>query len=136
MVALDDDGNPARVPPLDPRTPAEQRRMREAELRRRNRLAERGSIIPPRPSRRHLNELGRRPQRAAGLAGSGRLAGRSAETAAGSVGPSGCRDMNPGGSSYSGRHRGPVPVGGIRVGLGEVSKRIPAIWTNAWPGLV
>ncbi len=45
MVALDDDGNPAPVPPLTPSTPEEQRRMREAELRRANRLAEREQIL-------------------------------------------------------------------------------------------
>jgi acyl-CoA hydrolase len=45
MVALDDDGNPAAVPPLIPTAPAEQRRMREAELRRANRLAEREQIL-------------------------------------------------------------------------------------------
>jgi acyl-CoA hydrolase len=44
MVALDADGNPAPVPPLLLATPAEQRRMREAELRRANRLAEREQI--------------------------------------------------------------------------------------------
>lgn len=45
MVALDDDGNPAHVPPLIATTPEEQRRMREAELRRANRLAEREQIL-------------------------------------------------------------------------------------------
>ena len=44
MVALDDDGSPAPVPPVIAATPAEQRRMREAELRRANRLAERAEI--------------------------------------------------------------------------------------------
>jgi acyl-CoA hydrolase len=44
MVALDDDGNPAPVPPVIPSTPTEQRRMRDAELRRANRLAERAEI--------------------------------------------------------------------------------------------
>ena len=44
MVALDDDGNPAPVPPVIAATPTEQRRMREAELRRANRLAERAEI--------------------------------------------------------------------------------------------
>jgi acyl-CoA hydrolase len=41
MVALDDDGKPAAVPPLEPETPDEHRRAREAQLRRDNRLAER-----------------------------------------------------------------------------------------------
>jgi acyl-CoA hydrolase len=45
MVALDDDGNPTRVPPLITSTPDEERRMREAELRRANRLAERAQIV-------------------------------------------------------------------------------------------
>ncbi len=45
MVALDDDGAPARVPPLITSTASEQRRMREAELRRANRLAEREQIV-------------------------------------------------------------------------------------------
>jgi acyl-CoA hydrolase len=44
MVALDDDGNPTAVPPLVTDTPTEQRRMREAEMRRANRLAEREEI--------------------------------------------------------------------------------------------
>jgi acyl-CoA hydrolase len=41
MVALDDEGNPAPVPPLLSTTPDEQRRMREATLR----LAEREQIL-------------------------------------------------------------------------------------------
>lgn len=44
MVALGEDGHPAEVPPLAPQTPEETRRMREAELRRANRLAERDEI--------------------------------------------------------------------------------------------
>lgn len=44
MVALDDDGAPAAVPAVIATSPAEQRRMREAELRRANRLAEREEI--------------------------------------------------------------------------------------------
>lgn len=40
MVALDDDGRPARVPPLAPETPEDERRRREANLRRRIRLAD------------------------------------------------------------------------------------------------
>jgi acyl-CoA hydrolase len=44
MVALDDDGGPTPVPGVIATTPAEQRRMREAELRRANRLAEREEI--------------------------------------------------------------------------------------------
>ena len=44
MVALDDDGNPAEVPPIAPETPDETRREREAQLRRDTRLAERQKI--------------------------------------------------------------------------------------------
>jgi acyl-CoA hydrolase len=50
MVALDDEGNPAAVPPLIAETPEQQRRMREAELRRANRLAEREQILAHRES--------------------------------------------------------------------------------------
>jgi acyl-CoA hydrolase len=44
MVALDDEGSPAPVPPLSPETPDETRRAREAQLRRDTRLAERRRI--------------------------------------------------------------------------------------------
>ncbi len=44
FVALDDDGRPTPVPPLTPQTPEEERRRREAEIRRRHRLAEREAI--------------------------------------------------------------------------------------------
>jgi acyl-CoA hydrolase len=44
MVALDDEGRPTEVPPIAPETDDEQRRAREAQLRRDNRLAERESI--------------------------------------------------------------------------------------------
>jgi acyl-CoA hydrolase len=44
MVALDEEGRPTAVPQLDPATPDEQRRAREAQLRRDNRLAEREHI--------------------------------------------------------------------------------------------
>lgn len=44
MVALGDDGHPTEVPPLAPETPDEERRQREAQLRRDNRLAEREHI--------------------------------------------------------------------------------------------
>ena len=44
MVAIDDDGRPTPVPPLAPQTPDEERRTREAQLRRDNRLAERERI--------------------------------------------------------------------------------------------
>ncbi len=45
MVALDDEAKPTPVPPLVAETEAEQRRQREAELRRANRLAEREQIL-------------------------------------------------------------------------------------------
>ncbi len=44
MVALDEQRQPTQVPPLAPDTPDEQRRAREAQLRRDNRLAERSRI--------------------------------------------------------------------------------------------
>ncbi|HEU0023598.1 MAG TPA: acyl-CoA thioesterase [Thermoleophilaceae bacterium] len=44
MVALDDEGRPTAVPSLAPETADEQRRAREAQLRRDNRLAERAGI--------------------------------------------------------------------------------------------
>jgi acyl-CoA hydrolase len=44
MVALDDDGKPTEVPPISAVTGDEQRREREAQLRRDNRLAERQRI--------------------------------------------------------------------------------------------
>jgi acyl-CoA hydrolase len=50
MVALDDDGRPAPVPPLAPETDDERRREREAQLRRDNRLAERDQIVSSRGS--------------------------------------------------------------------------------------
>jgi acyl-CoA hydrolase len=45
MVALDDEGRPAHIPAVEAATPVETRRMREAELRRANRLAERQEIL-------------------------------------------------------------------------------------------
>jgi acyl-CoA hydrolase len=45
MVALDDEGKPTEVPSLIAGSPADERRMREAELRRANRLAERAEIL-------------------------------------------------------------------------------------------
>ncbi len=45
MVALDSEGRPAPVPPAIAATPDEQRREREAGLRRANRLAEREQIL-------------------------------------------------------------------------------------------
>jgi acyl-CoA hydrolase len=48
MVALDEEGHPAPVPPVDPRTPDEDRRYREAALRRATRLREREEIVAAR----------------------------------------------------------------------------------------
>ena len=45
MVAVDDQGKPSRVPPLVVEGPDEERRQREAEVRRRNRLGEREQIL-------------------------------------------------------------------------------------------
>jgi acyl-CoA hydrolase len=45
MVALDERGRPAQVPAVLAETPDQIRRMREAELRRANRLAERAEIV-------------------------------------------------------------------------------------------
>ena len=44
MVALDDDGEPRQIPPVEAKTPDEKRRQREAQLRRDNRLRERDEI--------------------------------------------------------------------------------------------
>jgi acyl-CoA hydrolase len=44
MVALDAEGAPTPVPPLEAGTPDDARRMAEAEFRRANRLAERAEI--------------------------------------------------------------------------------------------
>ena len=46
MVSLDEEGHPAEVPPVAPETEDERRRGREAQLRRTNRLAERGGTLP------------------------------------------------------------------------------------------
>jgi acyl-CoA hydrolase len=48
MVALGADGRPAAVPALEAQSEDERRRMREAELRRANRLAERSEILAQR----------------------------------------------------------------------------------------
>ena len=48
MVALDDDGRPAEVPPIDAASDIERRREREAELRRATRLREREEIVTAR----------------------------------------------------------------------------------------
>jgi acyl-CoA hydrolase len=48
MVAVDELGEPVEVPPLVVEGPTEERRQREAETRRRNRLAEREEIVKAR----------------------------------------------------------------------------------------
>ena len=48
MVAVDEEGQPAPVPPLRLEDDTEHRRQREAELRRKNLLAERDQIISER----------------------------------------------------------------------------------------
>jgi acyl-CoA hydrolase len=48
MVAVDDEGHPVQVPPLQAVTPDELRRQAEAQLRRSNRLAEREQIMAQR----------------------------------------------------------------------------------------
>ncbi|MEK6278615.1 MAG: acyl-CoA thioesterase [Actinomycetota bacterium] len=45
MVAMDDEGQPTKVPPLIAESEEEKRRQREAGLRRANRLAERDQIL-------------------------------------------------------------------------------------------
>jgi acyl-CoA hydrolase len=45
MVAVGDQGEPIPVPPISPSNEVEERREREAEVRRRNRLAEREEIL-------------------------------------------------------------------------------------------
>ena len=48
MVGLDDEGRPVEIPAIAPETPDEERRQREAELRRENRLREREQITAER----------------------------------------------------------------------------------------
>jgi acyl-CoA hydrolase len=50
MVALTPEGKPAAVPPVDPQTEDEHRRLREAEHRRATRLREREEIVAARSS--------------------------------------------------------------------------------------
>jgi acyl-CoA hydrolase len=52
MVALDEAGRPTKVPPLVPRSATEERRHREAELRRASRLREREEIVAARAGMR------------------------------------------------------------------------------------
>jgi acyl-CoA hydrolase len=48
MVAIDEQGRPTTVPPFVAQTPTDERRQREAQLRRANRLAEREQIVADR----------------------------------------------------------------------------------------
>jgi acyl-CoA hydrolase len=48
MVALDEHGRPVQVPPIEPSTDIESRRLREAEHRRATRLREREEIVTAR----------------------------------------------------------------------------------------
>ena len=48
MVAVEEKGKPMPVPPLVVEGPVEERRQREAEVRRRNRLTEREEILEAR----------------------------------------------------------------------------------------
>jgi acyl-CoA hydrolase len=50
MVAVDEEGTPVPVPPLEVDGAVEERRQRQAELRRKNRLAERDQILTERPA--------------------------------------------------------------------------------------
>ena len=61
MVALDDDGRPTPVPGVVTETPDEERRRREAELRRANRLAERDQILANRDERSRPSAAERSP---------------------------------------------------------------------------
>jgi acyl-CoA hydrolase len=45
MVAVDDQGKPSEVPGVAVEGPDEERRQREAEVRRSNRLAERDQLL-------------------------------------------------------------------------------------------
>ena len=48
MVALDAEGQPVTIPSIEPETPDDERRAREAQLRRDNRLIEREQITAER----------------------------------------------------------------------------------------
>lgn len=57
FVALDQDGNPRPVPPLQPGSDEEKRRMEEAKIRRQHRLARKDAIL----TRRAAEVSGERP---------------------------------------------------------------------------
>ncbi|MGH2835364.1 MAG: acyl-CoA thioesterase [Solirubrobacteraceae bacterium] len=62
FVALDDEGRPAKVHPLRPQTADEERRMREAEIRRKHRLAEREAIEHGRKAFEATTVVGETPE--------------------------------------------------------------------------
>jgi acyl-CoA hydrolase len=62
FVALDDEGHPTRVRPLLPQSPEEERRRREAEIRRKHRLAERQAIEHGRNAYEAPTVLGETPE--------------------------------------------------------------------------
>ena len=109
MVALDERRPADAGPPLVADAPAEQRRMREAELRRANRLAEREEILAHRA---------RRPAERDGAAdGPDPVARLRSRPGGGAWKP--CVPLS------SGRQRGPVPGAGCGSPSAEVSKRMP-----------
>jgi acyl-CoA hydrolase len=62
FVALDDEGRPTKVRPLRPETADEERRMREAEIRRKHRLAEREAIEHGRKAFEATTVVGETPE--------------------------------------------------------------------------
>lgn len=58
FVALDRDGQPKPVPPLEPETPEEKRRMEEAKIRRQHRLARKEAILARRAAEEASAEAG------------------------------------------------------------------------------
>ena len=66
MVALDDEGRPTEIPPLAPEDENEERREREAQRRRDNRLREREQLMVDRGGMRGGTLPGFRPPTASG----------------------------------------------------------------------
>ena len=114
MVALDDEGRPAPVPPLLATTPD------RAAADARGRAAPRQPAAPSASRSSHAREATEaRSTDARSRAGVARLEALRVAV-------------------ISGRQRGPLPGPCRECGSpsAEVSKRIPAISTNAWPGFV